>query len=279
MLVEQVVCQNEYDRLEHVVVVPPKFMRIGKVINETQKLYKEDNIDINKATEQHQQFVSVLEREGVNVIKLDPDPSLNEQVFTRDIGFTIGDKVIIAAMASKVRAEETKYLIEKLDDYQIPYQEQRSSSIEGGDVLIDNNKIWVGISDRTTQEAIDHLKLELPNYQIESITLTEGILHLDCTFNIVSPDLALIYQAGMVKSDYQKLKSTYQLIHVDDEEQFTLGTNVLSIGEQKVISLPENKEVNHALRERGFKVIEVPFNEIIKSGGSFRCCTMPITRL
>ena len=68
------------------------------------------------------------------------------------------------------------------------------------------------------------------------------------------------------------------MIEVTDEEAFTLGTNVLSIGDKKIISLPVNKKVNEELEKRGFEVIEVDLTEIIKSGGSFRCCTLPIER-
>lgn len=68
------------------------------------------------------------------------------------------------------------------------------------------------------------------------------------------------------------------LVKVTEEEQFQLGTNVLSIGNKRVLSLPVNGKVNKQLRNRGFQVIEVDITEIIKSGGSFRCCTLPITR-
>jgi len=63
-----------------------------------------------------------------------------------------------------------------------------------------------------------------------------------------------------------------------DSEQFTMGTNVLSIGHNRVFSLPINQGVNDQLRQHGYKVLEVDFSEIIKSGGSFRCCSMPIER-
>ena len=74
------------------------------------------------------------------------------------------------------------------------------------------------------------------------------------------------------------LTATYKLIEVSEEEQFTMGTNVLSIGDKKVFSLPQNKQVNAQIRAHGFEVIEVDFSEIIKSGGSFRCCSMPVDR-
>ena len=74
------------------------------------------------------------------------------------------------------------------------------------------------------------------------------------------------------------LKKHYDLIEISEQEQFTLGPNVLSIGQKKVISLPINQETNAALTARGYTIIEVDFSEIIKSGGSFRCCTLPIRR-
>ena len=46
----------------------------------------------------------------------------------------------------------------------------------------------------------------------------------------------------------QMLASRYTLIEVSEEEQFTLGTNVLSIGDKKVFSLPQNMEVNKQMR-------------------------------
>jgi N-dimethylarginine dimethylaminohydrolase len=45
-----------------------------------------------------------------------------------------------------------------------------------------------------------------------------------------------------------------------------------------VFSLPCNKQVNQELRNRGYDIIEVDMTEIIKSGGSFRCCTLPLKR-
>lgn len=68
------------------------------------------------------------------------------------------------------------------------------------------------------------------------------------------------------------------MISVTDEEQFQMGPNVLSIGDGKVISLPQNERLNNVLESEGYKVIRVDLSEIIKSGGSFRCCTLPLQR-
>ena len=112
------------------------------------------------------------------------------------------------------------------------------------------------------------------------VPFDEKYLHLDCVFNILSPEVGLIFpkalDAETIATCFQS--GTYKLIEVSEEEQFTMGTNVLSIGDKKVFSLPQNKKVNAQIRAHGFEVIEVDFSEIIKSGGSFRCCSMPVVR-
>jgi len=45
-----------------------------------------------------------------------------------------------------------------------------------------------------------------------------------------------------------------------------------------VISIAENESVNNRLDELGYEVINLPFSEVIKSGGSVRCDTLPIQR-
>lgn len=274
----QLSCINEYDSLRKVIMVPPKHMQIKEVINEVQMHYLNENIDIDKAMAQHTNFMELLEAEGASVIQLQENPQLNEQVFTRDIGFTIGNRFFVSSMKEAIRKEEESVLVDWLIGKQIPHYHFGIPSIEGGDVVVHGSSVYVGMNDRTSTEAIELLKRELPGYDIIPIRLREDILHLDCIFNIISEDTALIYPPAMETQMYEQLQKTFRLIEVTEEEQFQLGPNVLSIGSRKVISLPENSHTNEAMREKGFTVIEVPFSEIIKSGGSFRCCTLPLLR-
>jgi len=272
-------CVNEYGLLKKVITVSPRHMQIKEVINETQSHFLRDNIDIEKALKQHTNFLETLKDAGADVIKLDEKQPLNEQVFTRDIGFTIGNKFFVASMKEEIRKEELDVLVDWLKANEISYYQFNIPSIEGGDVIIDHSHVWVGNSHRTSTEAIASLQEQLPEYNVTSITLRDDILHLDCIFNIVDENTALIYSPAMDENSYQTLKNKYTLIELTQEEQFQLGPNVLSIGNRKIISLPENNRINNKLRQAGFKVIEVPFSEIIKSGGSFRCCTLPLLRM
>lgn len=271
-------CDSEYDRLDKVIVCQPRYMKIEKIINETQKHFMDKNIDIQTALKQHKDFVSALKRNGSEVIQMTPDKKLPEQVFTRDIGFTIGDTIYVSEMGSDIRAGEDEVLKEWLKSKGYKYEKLDNSSIEGGDVIVDKDKVFVGVSHRTDTGAIDQLRNMAEGFTVTPVPFQKKYLHLDCVFNILSPDEALIFSPAFKQKELQMLESQYNLIEVNEEEQFTMGTNVLSIGDKKVLSLPQNKEVNKDLRNHGYEVIEVDFSEIIKSGGSFRCCSMPVLR-
>ncbi|RSD26097.1 dimethylarginine dimethylaminohydrolase family protein [Mesobacillus subterraneus] len=270
--------KNEYDVLKKVILCSPQYMTIREVINETQKHFKDEGIHIEVALEQHNEFVSTLRKNGVEVILLPYHKKYPEQVFTRDIGFTLGQTIFVAEMASEVRKGEEDVLKQWLEDEEISYYNLLGDQVEGGDVVIDQDTVYVGLSNRTNQQAADHLQALLPQFEVRAIPFKAEYLHLDCVFNVVSQDVALIYRPALTQEDIELFSSKYELIDVSEEEQFTLGTNVLCIGNKRIFSLPVNKGVNEQLRNKGFEVIEVDITEIIKSGGSFRCCTMPILR-
>ncbi|WP_369802896.1 dimethylarginine dimethylaminohydrolase family protein [Sporosarcina sp. P20a] len=270
-------CVTEYDTLRRVILCQPEFMAIDEVINEVQKKYEDENIDRQRAMSQHAEFEKLLKENGVEVITLPTSEKYPEQVFTRDIGFTIGNEIFIADLAANIRKGEEITLKEWLIAQDIPYQ-SATDRMEGGDIIVDRDTIYIGISSRTSEEAVNKLEEKLPDHQLKRIPFDGRYLHLDCVFNILSPEKALVFSAAFDQETLHQLADSYQLIEVAEDEQFSLGTNVLSIGNNKVFSLPQNEQVNANLRANGFEVIEVDFSEIIKSGGSFRCCSMPVER-
>lgn len=278
MLNNKTFCMSEYDVLKRVIVCQPQYMTIREVINETQKHFKNEGIHIERALKQHGEFVRTLKDNDIDVIFLPYHKKYPEQVFTRDIGFTLGQTIFVANMATDIRAGEENVLKQWLEDEEISYYHLIEEHIEGGDVIIDRDTIYVGLSNRTDQKAAEQLQRLLHPFNVIAIPFKEKYLHLDCIFNVVSPETALIYPNALTKRDIELFASHYELIEVSEEEQFQLATNVLNIGNKRVLSLPINEKVNKQLRNRGFHVIEVDITEIIKSGGSFRCCTLPILR-
>jgi N-dimethylarginine dimethylaminohydrolase len=100
---------------------------------------------------------------------------------------------------------------------------------------------------------------------------------MDCTFLPVGEHHCLIYPEGFHQMP-KSIKNNYEWIEITREEQFHLGTNVLSVSPTEVISRHNAHRINEQLDKAGFKVIEVPFDDAPKGGGSFRCASLPLFR-
>lgn len=271
-------CENEYGLLKEVVVCEPTFMAIEEPINRTQRKYMNENINRNIASQQHQALVTAMEKEGIRVYSVPAYDDLPEQVFMRDSGFVIGTSLYVANLDRDIRKGEEKVLGEYLTKIGKPFAKASAGTVEGGDVVLANDEVYIGASGRTNKEGIEELRRLHPEKRIEMVSLDPDYLHLDCVFQPVSATLALIYRDALSKKAVDMLEQRFSLIDVSKEEQFHLGVNVLSIGNKRVIALPMNENTNAELQAHGFTIIEVDFSEIIKSGGSFRCVTMPLVR-
>lgn len=271
-----------------IVGYPDNFLQVDpEIINETQRQYYfgPDAPTPEDVTRQLNGFIDVLVARGVDVQQPHPLPYLPDQMMTRDIGVVIGDTFVVTTMAAKSRRHEWRgysHLFEKFPEHVKVLFGPEDLVIEGGDVIVDRGKVFVGIGQRTTLAGAAWLMQLVPEFEIVPINLNgldagEDVLHLDCSFLPVGDGYALIYPDGM-RDIPASLRETYELIEVTREEQQMLGTNVLSLSPDCVVSREDSTRINGELRARGIEVIELPYSEPPKTGGSFRCCTLPLHR-
>lgn len=124
-------------------------------------------------------LVSLVKKESQFL--LDPIPNL---YFTRDPFACIGNGVSLNRMYSRTRRRETlygKYILKYHPDFagKVPFYYDRDMdfSIEGGDILnLSNKVIAIGISQRTTPEAIELLA---QNILVDKASEIETIIALD----------------------------------------------------------------------------------------------------
>ena len=242
-------------------------------INKTEERYFAHGIDLRKLKSQHSKFIDLLKihtTEDLHIIA--SDKSCAEQVFVRDVAFKVDNKWCICNMSTKVRESETSKFKEFLKNCGQDFY-QFNSKIEGGDVIVWNQTIFVGIGSRTGLGAVEELTTLFKDYDIIPIKLNKDILHLDCAFGILNNEYAVIYPKAMDKKSYSLLSKIFNLIEITKEEQENLATNFLKI-EDVVFCEKGNRRVNSLIRKQGLKVVEVKFDEFHKLGGSFRCCVL-----
>ena len=245
-------------------------------------------------------FEKILKKYDVDVYRPRPVPNCN-QVFSRDVGFVIDDKIIVSNIIPDRQEEIDAYEdIYRQIHYKQIYNLPEEVHVEGGDVILYKNYIFVGQYDfpdyrqvktaRTNRLAIEYLEMIFPERTIVPLNLLksdtdpyEGILHLDCTFMPVGRDKAIIYKRGFMNprdADHMiDIFGKENVFEITAEEMYAMNPNVFSISEDVVVVEEHFYRLIRHLREVwGMTVETVPYREISKMGGLLRCSTLPLTR-
>jgi len=222
------------------------------------------------------------------------------QIFTRDIAFVIDDKFIKANILPD-RDEEIEainHVISQIDPSKVLTMPE-DAHMEGGDVMPFKNYILVGtykgedykdfITARTNMKGVQWLQEVFPNRKVKSFSLKksntiakDNALHLDCCFQPVGKDKAIIYKGGfLIEEEYEWLVRLFgkeNVFEITRDEMYYMNSNVFSISEEVVISEKNFTRLNTWLREQNITVEEVPYAEISKQEGLLRCSTLPLIR-
>lgn len=296
---------NEYSQLKNVVLGlandigrPPK----ESEAYDPRSLYHIKNRSYPQESElikELENFYKKLIKHNVEVIRPENINNCN-QIFARDLGFIIS-KVFFLSNIVPDRLDEIdgiKNLLEyfdvgimKIPDYM---------HIEGGDVIVHNDKVFIGtyseddyssfITARTNKESIDYLKKIITDKEIIPIDIKksntnifENTLHLDCCFQTISENKAIICPYGFKrKEDVEfliKLFGKTNIFLANKEESFLLTSNVLVISPEVIVSDFRFNRLNKWLESNGILVEKVDYSNVSKMSGLFRCSTLPLRRI
>ena len=276
-------CHSETGRLRKVVMCPPTFFEIVKPINVVQWLYSVDGRPKPQSAlmvQQHRRLVDILREEGVEVELMPPVPTLPYQHATRDVGLVVGDTIVVSRIKEETRQLESQVTEPVLRKYGLRVLMPDKGFVEGGDVIVDNGRLWVGIGGRTDERGAEFLHRAFGrDYDVIPIHFGARYTHLDTLLGVLNGGHAIVYEPAFEADSLQRIKEAYpSIISLTDKEQTNAGANVLCLSPSRLISIAENTSVNDRLIQLGFEVITLPYSEVIKSGGSVRCDTLPIER-
>ncbi|MTI94175.1 MAG: arginine deiminase [Firmicutes bacterium] len=250
-------------------------------------------------------------------------PPLPSMYFMRDHGVMVGKDILMSSMFSEARKREPLFLRKVVKhhplfaDVEIIDTEPMPKGLEGGDVLVlSEDTLLVGLSQRTTEQAIETLALRLLGEQerlkqilVLQIPIQRAYMHLDTVFTMLDYDKFLFYpgirdsvylyrltrgrsgrihaeQLGDLKGGLtQALERPVQIIytngsslHQASREQWNDSTNTLAVAPGKVVVYNRNTLANKTLRSAGIETIEIEGSELVRGRGGPRCMSLPLER-
>lgn len=275
--------RNEYGKLKKVLLCQPDYLKILQPINVIQEKHSVNNIDTELACKEHQQFIKALEDEGVEVILGKNHERYPYEVNTRDLGVTTPKGIVFGRFFSPLRWGEHRLIEQTFQEEDIYiYDKHTEGTFEGGDFMyIDENTVAIGIGIRTDLVGVRQLENTLSDLGIEVIPVDfpEEYLHLDMIMNVIGEKTAVLCEEALPTHIVDTLKEKgFTLINVSKEDVFLHKCNLLSIGDNTIISHNQAEDINEQLQQLGFRVIQLNLKEVLKSGGGPRCMSFPLLR-
>ena len=245
-------------------------------------------------------FEKVLKKYNVHVIR--PENIFNcNQVFARDVGFVIENKLFLSNMINKrsLEIQGLELVLKQINSNSI-YDLPSDICVEGGDVIVAENYLFIGFSNsedfsryevaRTNTNAINYFQTLFPDKKVVGFELNKSdtnpylnCLHLDCCFQPLGLGHVLVCPAGFKNPhDLNVISSIYgekNMIIISDNEMYNMFSNIFSISNRDIISDVKFSRLNDLLKLKGYNIEYISFSETSKMGGLFRCTTLPLERL
>lgn len=225
-------------------------------------------IDYDRACAQHRRYEEALGSLGIDVVSLPAEPDLPDSVFVEDVALVLDDCAIMLNPGAASRRPEVASIEKVLAAYRDIFHIQPPGTVDGGDILTIGRMIYVGLSSRSTENAIGQMKaiLEPRGYQVRAVRVT-GCLHLKSAVTQVGEDTLLLNPEWVSKVDLPGM----QFIEVDPSEPYAANAVLVDGTLIYPSSFPKTKI---KLEKAGIKLLIVEADELAKAEGAVTCCSL-----
>jgi N-dimethylarginine dimethylaminohydrolase len=224
-------------------------------------------VDHGRTMAEFDAFCAILEGEGVDVIRQEPDEAGRlDSIFVYDTSILTDEGVVLAHPGKELRRVEVDYAQSLYQNLDVPVigQIMGDGMLEGGDVFwLESGILAAGIGYRTNSTGIDQLSTFVRPVGVDVIRVDlphwhgpDECLHLLSLISPVAERTAVVYSPLISTSFMQLLHALdWTLIEIPDEEFATQATNVLTLAPNRVLMLPENTGTIRLLEAAGVEVL------------------------
>ena len=216
---------------------------------------------------QHQTYVEALRSAGLEVTLLNPDEAHPDSMFVEDAALVLdGICFLLRPGAASRRDEAAKLATDAKDAFQSIVSPEIDGFIDGGDILCDEETVYVGLSARTDRAGAGSLELYVRDlgYRLQIAETPKDVLHLKTDSSLLDQETVLSTNRLAASGIWE---SKRVLIAPEDEPQ---GANVIRVNDRVIISESAPKTAD-MLDAAGFTVHPVPNSEAEKIDGGVSC--------
>jgi N-dimethylarginine dimethylaminohydrolase len=261
-------------RTRRYAMTPPAFFAVEYAINPWMDITTP--VDVHVAQAQWEGLYQTYLRLGHHVDLIEPVPGLPDMVYAANGGFIAHNIAIVARFRFAERAGESRAYAEWMSSVGYRPVTTRHVNEGQGDLLMVGEMVLAGFGFRTDLRAHDEISAAL-GVPVVSLELVDPrFYHLDTALAVLDDHTIAFYPPAFSAAAQDQLHALFpDAIVVGSADAFVLGLNVVSDGLHVVLPSAATGFAAH-LYEVGFEPVGVDLSELLKGGGSVKCCTLEV---
>jgi dimethylargininase len=227
-----------------------------------------EKIDVALARRQHDEYCRALQKLGLSLTWIRGDNALPDSCFVEDTAVVFGEKAVICNMRVKSRANEVAEVAKVMKELKETYRIKPPATIDGGDVLVVEDRVFVGLSARTNLHAVSQLKKILAKSKMNLVPVkVRKVLHLKSACTYLGNEVVILSEGCFDTNVLQGLRK----IVVPRGEEY--AADCLAVN-GTVLTVKGYAETRKLVEKEGFRVEELEISEFRKGDGALTCLSI-----
>jgi N-dimethylarginine dimethylaminohydrolase len=256
------------------VMAAPTFFAVEYVINPW--MDTSTSVDSALATRQWEALRQTYTDLGHTVELVESVAGLPDMVYAANGGLIVNGKAVLARFAHAERSGESIAHAEWMTRKGFAPAKTRHTNEGQGDLLVAGSIILAGHGFRTDRRAHDEVAghLGMPVVGLELVD--PRFYHLDTALAVLDDTTIAYYPPAFTDDSRTRLAELFpHAIEAASADAYALGLNIVSDGLNVVLPAAATGFAQQ-LRTAGFRPVGVDLSELLKGGGSVKCCTLEV---
>ncbi|HZP65879.1 MAG TPA: arginine deiminase family protein [Rudaea sp.] len=228
--------------------------------------------DLALALVQHERYCAALERCGLTLACLPPDPGFPDSTFVEDAAILTGRGAILTRPGAPSRQGEVASIAASLVAFFADVEAiEAPGTVDGGDICQAGEHFLIGLSPRTNEPGASQLAALLATQGFTSAYIDirgmRGLLHLKTGLSWLGDGRVAAIDALAA----HPALAGYEIVRVDAAESY--AANCLRINEHVVLAAGHPR-FEAAVRALGLPTIALDLSEFRKMDGSLTCLSL-----
>jgi len=224
--------------------------------------------DFARMQAQHAAYANALRTLGLQLEVLDPLPGFPDAYFVEDVAVMVPELAVVTRPGAAARLGEAEPMGPVLARHRPVARLQAPALLDGGDILIADRTVFIGLSARTNAEGARQLAALLAPHGYRSRMVPVGAgLHLKSSVNWIGGDTLLVSRRFAGRPELEGFRH----VHLDAADEAACNTLLVNGTLLTPAGFPRARE---QLDGVGLPVIELDVSEARKMDGGLTCMSL-----